>query len=230
MYIFLVTIFPCALFLFFRQHKSAGFLSVCYAGLMCAVVFCCASGLFGNSYRLPPAGFVGNFFFYFCFETLLPIGILYAAFWLLSKDTVSFKYASFFPLIAGFYTVFLPFRVFSANATYPFFVLFVKPVLYLLLSVNAAFLLRRAYDGFGKSLKNGLPFIGALIAALCVPAAIEAFWYDSGNTLLWILFSVLYAAAAVVNMSFPLGRERGSRCRTATGQSSADITAESSAE
>ena len=103
-------------------------LSAPFAGIIASA----GTALFAYMHRIPEYSVSSNFFYYFLKEYAFPMILVYALYFFTTKDSVEFRVKAFFPLIAAFYAIYMPYCVIaSSNAAFSFFQLFVKPVLML---------------------------------------------------------------------------------------------------
>ncbi len=104
---------------------------VIFTGLVSAVLVCGFRAFFLYSHRIVPFSFEMNMWYLLIRQTLLPVILLYGLFFLISKDTVSYKVRALFPLLISFYLLYLPYTILSGSekiiTTFP---LFIKPVLF----------------------------------------------------------------------------------------------------
>lgn len=104
---------------------------VIFTGLVSAVLVCGFRAFFLYSHRIVPFSFEMNMWYLLIRQTLLPVIILYGLFFIISKDTISYKVQSLFPLLISFYLLYLPYTILSGSekiiTTFP---LFIKPVLF----------------------------------------------------------------------------------------------------
>ncbi len=149
---------------------------------------------FTLSHRNIPLSFAPNFLYLFFREAFLPIVLLYAVFFLLSKDDLDFKLEAFFPLVTSFYVVFLPYIVITSPETKTAFEVLAKPVLFtsLLVSLSQGV----SYIQNGLKGKKGLIAVGIILilVSFCIPAAAESFFLMDSPAIyviLLILFSVI---------------------------------------
>lgn len=114
---------------------------VAMTGAAAGVLVSFASALFSFRHRIPAFSFASNFFFYTAEEYVLPLILLYIVYFFITKDSLEFRLRSFLPVTAGFYAVYMPYRIISsAGAAFSFFELFTKPALFLSMLVLCAWL------------------------------------------------------------------------------------------
>ena len=191
---FLLLLFPLALTLYCCWTKEKKDIVPIFCGIMSAVVVCAFKVFFTYSHRIVPFSFSENFIYYLFRLSIFPVCVLYLFFFLIVKDTKEYKVKLFFPLISGFYTIYMPYYIISSSsAIYSGYDLFLRPLLYLSLVCLAAISLHY----LRKSIldKNYL-FIAIsgllLILALLVPAISDALYAINYNFSLIILIDVFY--------------------------------------
>lgn len=213
MFFFLVSLIPCALLFYHIHMPCAKQQLVSILSFFGGVVFCVVSALFGNSFRLVPSGFFGNFLCLFLTESLIPAAIVCLVFFVWAKDSLEYRISSLFPLLAAFFSVYLPFRVVFCSQETGFFGLFFKPVLFLFMVAGisaAVFLLYRAICDKRKIYVSVLyALLGVLL--LVLPAVSEAVWCDAGSTLVWLgcVFVCVLGSSFLIFNSICLLKHKG---------------------
>lgn len=119
--------------------KDPHMIPVIFTGLIAAVLVCGFRAFFLYSHRIIPYSFAMNMLYLLLRQTLLPVIVLYGVFFLISKDSVSYKVEALFPLLISFYLLYLPYTILSTSekilTTFP---LFVKPVLFTVMIFSLA--------------------------------------------------------------------------------------------
>jgi hypothetical protein len=109
-------------------------------------------------------------------------------------------------LLSAFYSVFLPYRIFTRNNELTAFLLFFKPLLILsmffLLHVFCSLLWDFAV--FKKNVGVSILLCFAALACLPVPALIETVWYMGGTVAAWSIPSLGYITIACLLIAFRL--------------------------
>ena len=203
MYLFLLLSFPIvtALWILKKEGAKEPCLFNAFLGVLLAALFCAYKYFFSPFYFLTPDSFFRNFLRVFLEQIFLPLGVLTAAFmFVYKKDKLADRLESLFPFCAGFYAVYLPFRVLNDALPHPAFALFAKPIFFvlMLLSVNERQKVlfvpsRRALLGARDLVLEWFLFAVDLL----MPAAVEALWILGMNAFLTILFVLIYSANAV---------------------------------
>lgn len=193
MFLFLILLFPTALY-FCCSHSSKkiyGFLVA--TGAFLGILASGGTALFSYMHRIPEFSVVSNFFYYFLKEYVLPLILIYALYFFATKDSVEFKVKSFFPVVAAFYAVYMPYCVIaSSREAFSFFQLFIKPVLMLSMVFMASFFSYRIYCAAISKNIGKIVFLSLLaLVMLLIPPALETM------ELLSIALPVVYILAAV---------------------------------
>ena len=195
MLVFMFALLPLSLLMFFIYTRERKFQPAFFIGVIAATILCVCKALFVFAHRVVPNSFSENYFFFFLQESLLPQVILFGLYFLIAKDNCVFKLKSYFPLLCSFYALYLPYCIISSNESdvYSGFSIFVKPLLFLAMLVQCAFMLS-VFVSDGK-----LIFLKRIIAALLiivylfVPALIETFYVMNYMPALVIILSVVYS-------------------------------------
>jgi len=191
MYTFSFLLLPVALAVYFAQSEKKTNVIVLITGFLSAVLVFAIKEFLTLSHRIIPFSFNPNFLYLFFRETLIPVVILYLIFFLLSKDETSFKIEAFFPLVASFYVVFLPYIVISSPVTKSAFELFAKPVLFLGLLIGLNTGISLLYKGItGKKPLIALGILLILIS-LPLPAITEALFLIDAAGFTYISLTVV---------------------------------------
>ena len=144
-------------------------------------------------HRIPEFSVASNFFYYFLKEYVLPLILVFALYFFATKDSVEFRVKAFFPVVAAFYAVYMPYCVIaSSSAAFSFFQLFIKPVLMLSMVFMASFFAYRIYcAALSKNIRKIVVLSLFALLMLLIPPALETM------ELLCIALPVVYILAAV---------------------------------
>lgn len=189
MYLFLFILLPAALFIYFNTCGEKKFITLAFTGLITGIIVCGIRFVFFFSHRLIPNSFLINYFFYLAKIVLAPL-LVYVVFILISKDTFEFKIKAFFPLVASFDTVYLPYYFLTmSGSVYSNYDLFFRPIIYLAYLAGAGYALVNIYKAIqdNNKKKKVLYIIMAVIYVL-IPAAIDTSYVMN---LLFPLFAVI---------------------------------------
>lgn len=195
MFLFLILLFPIGFLIWCRVQGSENFfkfLLIAFIGIVPSALFCAYKFFFSPFYYLPQDSFVLNFFYLFFTQIFVPLLVLILAFMFINKkDSIAERFENIYPFLAGFYAVFLPFRIISGTKTLPFFLLFTKPLIYFfaILAVSKI-LMSISSNRIGNSSK--FSYYWALVFVVLLPAVLESLWLIGLGELLATVFGVVY--------------------------------------
>ena len=188
--------------------KDSHLIPAIFLGLITAVLVCGFRAFFLYSHRVIPVSFEKNMLYLLMRQTLLPVVFIYGLFFVISKDELSYKVESLFPLLLSFYTLYLPYNILSTSeqiiTTFP---LLVKPVLFAVM----IFSLGLSAKHIEKTILAGMYFFSAVwiliaLASIVFPSVVETMYMlDMSYFLILILSSVYSAALPVLFMLSRLG-------------------------
>jgi hypothetical protein len=191
-----------AYWLFEQKKPLAPFLFNAFLGLFLAAVFCAYKYFFSPYYFLTPDSFVRNFIHIELEQILLPLAVLTAAFlFVYKKDKMAVRVQNIFPFYAGFFAVYLPFRILNESLPYSAFGLFAKPVMFLLMLLLANKCQEYLFISAHRALltaKQAVCVWTCFVLCLILPAAIEALWILGMNAFFTIVCFLIYGGAAVL--------------------------------
>lgn len=200
MWLFAFFFLPCILVLYFINHANMNKIYSVLLGLGCGAAYVVFAILFGSEYRVISVNFFKNFSWLFLQETFLPAVIITILFFFLSKDSFQFKVNMLFLVLAGFYTLYIPFRILFRSGAFTAFTLFFKPILLACFVLGFSFAIRLFYKNL-KGQKGGTIFVLPIFLGLgctVAPAIAEVFWYAGSSAILWLLIGMLEILFAVV--------------------------------
>lgn len=205
MYLFLFILLPAALFIYFNTIGEKKLLTLSFTGIVTGIVICGIRFIFFNSHRIIPDSFFSNYFFYLINIAILP-NIVYGVFFLISKDTIELKLKALFPLMAGFYTIYLPYYFLTlSGSVYSNYDLFLRPVLYLAFLYGLSMAIERLYKAFEE--KNNMKkilYIVMLVLYMIIPAAIDSSYIINKAFPLFAIIGIVYILFPVI--LFVLGK------------------------
>jgi hypothetical protein len=199
MYLFLIILFPAALAWYIISTDDKAAVSVVLTGALSSVLFCALKAFFTFMYHLASTAFLPDYAYILFGQILVPVIIVYLLFFFLSRDTVSFRIKSYFPLMCSFFSVYLPYHILAGSASsYSVFELFMKPIIYLMMLVMSALCIKFVYRSFTeKNKKMQIQWILLLLVSLLVPAAVETVWFTGLPVWLWLVLWLVYVFFAV---------------------------------
>ena len=182
-----------------RSYKFKAFIPPVLLGAFCAVIICII-----REFLLTSADIVEeSFFTYFICDALnntaLPALILFAAFYFISKDNIEYKFLSIFPLEASFFAILLPFTVITGENRISFFLNTCFPLIFLSsisISTTASLFSLKV-----KSKNVILCMRAVSILAFFIPSFAKALWMFGTGVLVYIPFTVIISAAALLTAS-----------------------------
>jgi len=196
MLLFLIVLFPISILFFFLSRKESGSsLLTVFIGFFTAAILCAYKTFFSSSYHLPVLSFFGIFSYMFFTQIFLPITILFVLFCILTrKDTIAYRFANFFPLMTGFYSVYLPYITLNTELPYSFYHIFIKPLLFLAMLYLVSCLLRKILEDIVQEKKSKKIFRdGVLILlAMMIPALVEVLWVMKTLGIVWAIITLAY--------------------------------------
>ncbi len=199
MYLFLFLLFPVVSFFYaFFDYKSYGIqylkdrflvaLAGCLFGALISAVF--EFCVFIPVYQ--ELNFVIFSILQFCFFILIPF-LFFIIFILWAKDESRFKIENFLYFMLPFYSVYLPFKLFTGNARSSLFMLFIFPVLFLLM----LFAVNRELSDFFNYLTTRSPkcvlSVFFILAEVLIPVLILSLCYFDFFFVYWLCTSVIFA-------------------------------------
>ena len=193
MWLFSFFFLPSILVLFFLTHVEKTKVFPLLLGLGCGAIYVFFAILFGSEYRIIPADFLKNFSWYFLQEVCLPTVLVTFLFFLFFKDSLAFKIDVLFFVLAGFYTLYIPFRILFSSGAFSAFLLFFKPIFLTCSIIGFSYSLRLIYKNI-KGDKLPLLFILPIflgVGSYICPAIAEVIWFSGGSSTLWGSISVI---------------------------------------
>ena len=196
MYLFMFLLFPLLLAAWCFYKRDAHLIPAIVTGLVTAVLVCGFKAFFLYSHRIIPFSFESNVVYLLIRQTLLPVILVYGLFFLWSKDKISYKVDSLFPLLVSFYMLYLPYTIVStAENVFTTFPLFIKPVLFAVMLFSIAL----GAKHIEKTLVNKKYFFTALwiiisIVNIIAPSLLEGMYMLDMSYLLILVLSAVYSA------------------------------------
>jgi len=206
MLIFLFILFPLALIIYCIWTKEKRDIIPIFSGMMAAVLFCALKVFLTYAHRVVPYDFSENLVYFLLKISMLPILILYFAFFLMVKDSVEYKIKAFFPLISSFYAVYLPYFIVSASSSvYSGYDLLLRPVIYLASICSCAISLKYLYKTFFEK-KYIISIINLLLLllAMLLPAVSDALYAIHYSFAVIIVIDLLFTAMPSAYFIFAL--------------------------
>lgn len=168
-------------------------------GVFIGILVSACTAVFSYMHRIPEYAFLPNFLYFFLKFYFVPMIFLYAVYFFCTKDDVTVRLKSFFPLEAAFFAVYMPYCIYAdGSALRAFFFLFAKPVLCLSMIFYCSIFLNNIFYGIQekKSAVYIVNFISFLLVS-AVPAVLETLWLLNFVEIAVYAVSVLYASGAL---------------------------------
>lgn len=215
MWMFAVFFLPAFLALYLSVHANRDDIFPALLGLGCGAVYVVFAILFGSDYRIYPANFFWNFVQVFLQETFLPAVIVTILFLLISRDSVEFKVAKLLLVLSGFYTLYIPFRIFFRSETLSVFVLFAKPVLLSCFVFGFSFAVRLVYRNLKPEKNTTLLVLSGVLGGGCIvlPAVAEVCWFSGLAPASWLFIGMIAVVFALVLVALDYGEPAALRKR-----------------
>lgn len=127
---------------------------------------------------------------------LIPV-IFLVLFYFFSKDEVSYRFNQYLSFIIPFMSIYLAYECLSLSRPFPFFILFVKPVLYLCMILG----IRKSLEVLYRKLTTTKKWIRDSVLILVetfVPAIIEGIWYYQYSLILLMILIAVYIAVSII--------------------------------
>ncbi|MCI1208950.1 MAG: hypothetical protein LKF96_05840 [Treponema sp.] len=196
---FLYILMPLVcLFYYIHDKRRIVYLPVTILSLVFSAVFCGLKAFFSFSYRIAPDNFFRNYAFFFLSESFIPVVVITGLLLGLSRDSLHYRVSAFFAAALPYYAICIPYRVLSAAVPYPFFGLFIKPLLYLSMVVAYSIILELLYGSARTGKRKQVLFsVLGLIFVLCLPAFVETLWFSGKFFVLQIVIFCIYEGGVV---------------------------------
>ncbi len=195
MYLFMLLLLPLILAAWCFYKKDPHMIPVIFTGLITAVLVCGFRAFFLYSHRIIPLSFAANMVYLLVRQTLLPVLVLYGIFFLISKDTLSYKIEAIFPLLISFYILYLPYTILSSSEKIiTSFPLLVKPLLFTVMIFSLALCAKHIEKAVtGKKYFSGA--VWSLISLVCVvfPSVMETMYLLDMSYFLILILSGVYS-------------------------------------
>lgn len=196
----MILLLPLILAAWCFYKRDAHLAPVIFMGLVTAVLVCGFRAFFLYSHRVIPFSFENNMWYLLLRQTLLPVVLLYGLFFLISKDTVSYKVEALFPLLISFYLLYLPYTILSgADHIFTTFPLFIKPVLFTVMIFSLGLGAKHIEKTIrGKKYVFTAIWIIISLVSLVVPSVLETMYIMDMSYLLILILSGIFSATLPV--------------------------------
>ncbi|MGN0729162.1 hypothetical protein [Treponema sp.] len=201
MYSFLIFSIPAAVLFYClsnTEYEFRDFIAPILAGLCSGIFISLFKEYFIFSSYIATSGFI-RYFFHAAKAIIIPQTLLLAAWNFFSKDSDAYKTEAVFPVLASFYSVFLPYISISSQERHSVFFLFASPLLVICSALfSQAVYAKIKLPDFRTSKKNFIVCILIFIAGAAFPSAAQTLWYFKFPLILQLLTMVLFAAVTFI--------------------------------
>lgn len=206
----MMILIPSVLVFYCIKSRDKAVVAVASAGAFAGFAVCVFLALFASLHRIPEYSFSSNFAHYALKEYILPLAVIYAVFFLVTKDEFSFKTKSFFPLSAGFLSFFMPYIIIVSNdSVFSFYELFMKPSLWLSMIIIASGIVPRLFKAGAEKNYRSLSFFSVVLAfVIFFPPFLNSLWILNWMKPVFVVLSVLYILLAAAAGFFPLLKKK----------------------
>lgn len=200
MWMFSVFFLPAFFILYLLSHSDRNNFPSVLFGIGCGALYVVFAVLFGSDYRIYPVSFFKMFSTTFFQETFFPSLILTALFFLLSKDSLQFKMDKLVLVIAGFFTLYIPFRIFFRSETLSAFILFFKPVLLTCFVFGFSLATKLFIKNLMGDKKPVMFVIPCLLGLGCaaLPGIAEVLWFGGSSFIVWLLLTLVQFVFVII--------------------------------
>lgn len=200
MYLFMFLLLPLILAAWIFYKRDPHMIPVIFTGLISAVLVCGFRAFFLYSHRVIPYSFELNMWYLLLRQTLLPVIVLYGVFFLISRDTISYKVEALFPLLISFYLLYLPYTILSSSEhVITSFPLFVKPVLFTVMIFSLGLGAKHFEKNINaKKIAFAVIWVVISLVSIVVPSLLEAMYIMDMSYFLILVLSGVYSATLPV--------------------------------
>lgn len=199
MYTFSILLLPLALSLYCVYTKRKSDTLIIITGVLTGFFVLACKEFFTFSHRIVLYSFGRNFTFLFFREALIPTAVLFTAFFFLSKDTKEFRIQAFFPLLASFYAVYLPYIVITGPEARVFFTVFVKPWAFMTMLLSLGTGLETAVLNPSGKITSRILGIAVCVLGILLPSLTETFFLMGYPVIIRIVLVLVMTALPAVN-------------------------------
>lgn len=209
MLVFLLLLLPLAFIFYCFVKKDYQIIIPAVIGLMSAVIFCAFKSFLTFSHRVVPYSFSQNFIF-FLSKQLIPVLVLCAAFFVVSRDSFEYRFKSFFSLVCPFEIVYMPYFVISLteSTVYSNFGIFIYPLMVLSMLIVMSLDINYLYDGFTqRKIPVILLNIPLLLIYMILPSVVTAAYFMGTAFHIILIVSGIYIVLPLIYYSYLLVRK-----------------------
>ncbi len=200
MFLFMLLLFPAVLGFYWIRTSETRIRTLIFTGFLIGVFVDIFMALFTYLHRIPEYNFISNMLYFSLKNYILPSVILYLSYFFIVKESLEFRIKSFFPLIASFFAVYMPYTIIVANESLvSVFSLFFKPAICLSYVIYLSFFIFKLYKFLINRKKLHTIFtILFLLVSMLLPAILETFYIMGALLIFTYIFSFFYVFGAII--------------------------------
>lgn len=199
MYLFLILLFPIALFCHLARGAKQSSITAMWASAAVSIVLCSCRAFLSFSYRVHSASFIFEWGYTLLTLTIVPIAV--SCIILLVMRKCGFSIAdcviAFFCALSAFFAIALPFATLAgAHSAYSAYELFLRPSIYLMMAVSQASCAKLiAAANIDKSLHLRRVAYPVCAVFMLLPSVIDTMWLTNIKgkmyLVLWTVYMIL---------------------------------------
>ena len=211
MFLFMILLFPAVLGFYWVRTSETKIRTLIFTGFLIGVFVDIFMALFTYLHRTPEYNFISNMLYFSLKNYILPSVILYLVYFFIVKESLEFRIKSFFPLIASFFAVYMPYvAIVTDESLFSVFSLFFKPAIYLSYVIYLSFFIFKLYKFLINRKKLHTVFtILFLLVSMLLPAILETLYIMSALLIFTYIFSFFYVIGAIILFVKDLRKEEG---------------------
>lgn len=196
----MILLFPAVLGFYWVRTSETKIRTLIFTGFLTGVIIDIFIALFSYLHRIPEYNYISNLLYFFLKDYFLPSAVLYLVYFFIVKEDLEFRIKSFFPLVASFFAVYMPYvTIVTDESLFSVFSLFFKPAIYLSYVIYLSFFIFKLYKFLINRKKLYTIFtILFLFASMLLPAILETFYTMSTLLFLTYIFSFFYVIGAII--------------------------------
>lgn len=206
MLLFMFLLLPVVLIGYCFYKRDAKITPAIFLGGMAGILLCAFKTFFLYAHRIIPYSIQDNVVYLVIRQGLLPVCVVYALFLVFSRDKLSYRGGSAFPLLISFYMIYLPYSIVTtAEGLYSAYSIFVKPILFLAMLVQFSYCAKKVFYCIEEKKYLLISvFVILAILYLLVPSFVEAYSIVNEKTGIQVIISICYCLVPVLILTFPL--------------------------
>ncbi len=184
----------------FEYLRKESIILFLFLGVLFSTLYCIFDVFFVDKSIWVTYSFSLYFFNTFLTELVLPLLWCSLAFFVFVRSEISITTKKFPIFFLGFYIVFFPVNLFAYASNYPFFMIFIKPLLVAIL-ICVVFICMGLFPQFlnkKRTISEYILYFGCSLLLLIMPYIVETTWFFLHRYPLWILPFSLYILLAIL--------------------------------